>query len=277
MLWVPKKGILRREHNTPTVGGANIGTQVTTGAASNTKGSAAQLIASTSFDAYLVIVWASAYAATAATSSGCLDIMIGAATEEVIIPDLLMGGCASGSAVARIGAKYWIFPLYIPAGSRLSAKAAGVRTSTAMTVAIWLYGGDGIPPFRVGSKVVTYGVTVPNGTSITPGASAAEGSWTQITGSTSEDHFAVVPSFQVGTDTTVSNNRLAVDVGIGAATEEEILQSAWFVTSGDETCANFGPILPAFQDIPSGSRLTMRASNSGVNDAAYDAALHCVS
>lgn len=277
MLWVPKKGRLLREHNTGTVGTGNIGTQVTTGAASGTKGSAAQLIASTSFDAYLVVVWASAYAATATTSSGCLDIMIGAATEEVIIPDLLMGGCASGSGVARIGAKYWMFPLYIPAGSRLSAKAAGARVSTAMTVAIWLYGGDGMPPFRVGSKVTTYGVTVPNGTSVTPGASGAEGSWTQITASTSEDHFAIVPSFQVGTDTTVTNNRLAVDVGFGAATEEEIIQSEWFVTSGDETCANFGPHLPSFQDIPSGTRLSMRASASGAIDAAYDAALHCVS
>lgn len=276
MLWVPRKGVLRREHNTGTVGAANVGTQVTTGAASGTKGSVAQLIASTSFDAYFVIIWASGYAATATTSSGCLDIMIGAATEEVIIPDLLMGGCASGSGVARIGAKYWMFPLYIPSGSRLSAKAAGSRVSTAMTVAIWLYGGDGMPPFRVGSKVTTYGVTVPNGTAITPGGSGAEGSWTQITASTSEDHFCIVPSFQLGNDTVVSNNRLAVDVGVGAATEEEIVQSEWYVTSGDETGCNFGPQLPTFQDIPSGSRLSMRASDSGTNDA-YDGALHCVS
>lgn len=169
-----------------------------------------------------------------------------------------------------------MFPLYIPAGSRLSAKAAGLRVSTAMTVAIWLYGGDGLPPFRVGSKVTTYGVTVPNGTSITPGATGAEGAWAQITASTTADHFALVPSFQLGADTVVSNNRYAVDIGLGAATEEEIVQSEWYVTSGDETCTNFGPHLPSFQDIPSGSRLSLRASCSGTADV-VDAAIHAVS
>lgn len=280
MLWVPQMGLGRVIHNTPTVGSANVGTQVTTGASASTKGTPATLIsaANNTIETYWVVIWASGYAATTTNNSGALDILTGTATWEILIPNLLMGGCANISGSARLGGKYWAFPIYIPAGVEIGAQAAGARVSTAVTVAIWCYGGDGIPPFRVGRKVTTYGMgTVPNGTAITPGASGAEGSFTQITASTSEDHFAFVPSFQLGNDTTASNNRFAVDIGAGAATEEEILQSAWFVTSGDETCANFGPNMPAFHDVPSGTRLALRASASGALDAAYDAVIHAVS
>ena len=176
------------------------------------------------------------------------------------------------------GPKRWDFPLYIPAGSRIAAQAAGLRLSTAMRVWLYLYGGDGSPPFRVGSKVVTYGITtVPHGTALTPGESGAEGAYAEIVASTTEDHFAFLPSFQEGVDTTNTVRAYAVDIGIGAVTEEEIAQSYWFHGDSGENMA--GPInsMPTFQDIPSGTRLAMRASNSGTNDAAYNGAIHAVS
>jgi hypothetical protein len=266
------------EHNTGTVGAASPGTSVTTGAAAGTKGTAVQLIASTSFDAYWVTVLAHSYSNSATASQGCLDILTGAATEEVLIPNLLMGYCGwFAPASTTCGPKRWDFPLYIPAGTRLAAQAAGARVSTAMRVAIFLYGGDGYPAFRIGSKVVTYGVTVPNGTTVTPGATGAEGAWTQITASTTEDHFALVPSWQVSGATVVNLRTLAVDIGLGAATEEEIAQSYWFSTDALEAMNGPHNSMPCFQDIPSGTRLTIRASNSGANDATYNAAIHGVS
>lgn len=278
MLWVPQKGIIRVQHNTGAVGAAQIGTAVTTGASSGTKGTPAELIASTSFDAYLLMVMASDYG-NAATASQCmLDILIGAATEEVLIPNLLAGNAALVVGAGHFG-KLWTFPLYIPAGSRLAAQAAGARVSTALRVAVYLCGGSGIPPFRVGSKVVSYPTapSVPRGRAITPGASGAEGSWTEIVASTGEDHFALVPSFQCETDTTMSARNIAVDLGVGSATEEEVAQSYWFTTTSGET--GFGPLpnMPAYVDVPSGSRLVVRASNSGTNDAAYGAMVHAVS
>jgi hypothetical protein len=201
--------------------------------------------------------------------------MVGASTEEVVIPNLLMG--SSPDPAIGQASKVWDFPLYVPAGSRLSAKAAGQRTSTACYVGIYLYGGDGYPPWRVGSKVTTYGITsVPNGTGVVPGASGAEGSWTQITASTSEDHFAVVPSMQLTNQTNTVSRGLALDVGIGAATEEEILAQTWWGVSATELVAGPHNSMPAFQDIPSGTRLAARMSNSGTNNA-YEVALHCVS
>ncbi len=273
MLWLPQKGPLLVEHNTGAVGVASVGTSVTTGAASGTKGSATQLIAATAFDAYRIIVCANNYGNNTSASGGVLDIMVGSATEEVLIPDLLMGNAGQFNQ----GPKVWDFPLYIPAGARLSARAAGERTSTAMFVAVWLYGGNGYPPFRVGSKVTSYGIgSTPAGTAITPGQNNAEGAWTEIVASTSEDHFAFVPSFQLLGDGTMGVRTFQVDVGIGSATEE-LVGSYWFTTTSSETTG--GPInaTPVFQDIPSGTRLAMRASNSSTNDSGYEGAIHAVS
>lgn len=277
MLWVPQKGVLRREHNLGSVGGSPLGTAVTTGASASTKGTPAQLIASTSFEAYWVRVMATTYGNTTATASeGSMDILIGAATEDILIPDLLMGYCG-GDTATQCGPKVWDFPLYVPAGSRLSAQAAGARVSTAVRVQIFLYGGHGYPPFRVGSKVTTYGIgTVPNGVTITPGASGAEGTFTQITASTSQEHFAFVPSFQVSTDTTTNNRVIAVDLGIGAATEEEIADQWIYRTDVNEAMEGPWNAMPCFQDVPSGTRLAMRASNNNTNDGPYNGAIHAV-
>src|SRR5947207_7473018 len=109
MFWVPQKGPLRVDHNTGSAGSANIGTSVTTGASSATKGTPATLISSTAFDAYWVVVMAHSYASSTVASDGSLDILIGAPTEEILIPDLLMGYCADPSIFVGLG-KIWQFP-----------------------------------------------------------------------------------------------------------------------------------------------------------------------
>ncbi len=281
MMWVPRKGNLLREHNTGSVSPTGLlpGTSVTTGATATTKGAAAQIFASTSFDTYWVTVLAHGLGNAATASEGCLDLLLGAATEEVIIANMLMGyaGISTSTGGGR-GPKRWDFPLYIPAGSRIAAQAASARTSFALRVWVFLFGGCGLPPYRLGGKITTYGIgTVPNGTTITPGASGAEGAWTEIAASTSEDHFALVPSFQVSGDTTINNLLQQVDLGIGAATEEQVAEGYWFFTEGGETMSGPEPSMPCFQDIPSGTRLVMRASNGGTNDGGYNGAIHAVS
>lgn len=265
------------QSNEAATGAATPGTSVTTGGSSNTKGTPAELISSTSFDSYWMKVIALNYGSDTATSEGSMDILIGAATEEVLIPDLLMGFCGYYGSASSKGPKIWDFPLYTPAGSRLAVQAAGARTATAFQVLIYLYGGNGYPPFRIGSKVTTYGIgTVPNGTTVTPGASGAEGTWTQITASTSADHFAFVPSYQVTNDTTTNNRTLQVDIGIGSATEEQI--GSWtYATASTESMEGPMNTMPAFQDVPASTRLVGRCSNSGTNDAGYNMCIHCVS
>jgi len=286
MLWHPRQGGVRYEHNFGTVGSLTPGTSVTTGAAAATKGTPVELIASTNFDAFWIRITAGNYGASATTARGCLDILVGAATEEVLIPNLLMGFCGSTGG-ANPGLKTWEFPLYIPAGTRIAAQVAGDRTSTAMRVGVQLYGGGDYPAWRVGQRVTTYGIgTVPAATDFTPGASAAEGAWAAITASTTEDHFCVVPSAQPPTgDTTLTASALFLDIGIGAATEELLFgdstqqQSYIFSLDGAELVGGPANSFPCFGDVPSGSRLTMRGSRSSAADtvATWNGALHCVS
>jgi hypothetical protein len=253
------------------------GTSVTTGAAEATKGTVVGIITSTPWDAYMIHVSATEYSLGATSSQACLDVLVGpTGTEQMLIPDLLVGG----SSIDHLGGgREYMFPLYIPATTQISVKVAGQRLSTAMKVVIGLRGGSGSPPFRVGRQVTTYGIsTVPYGTTVVPGASGAEGAWTQITAGTSEDHFALMAGFQSGTTTTKNTLSFFVDIGEGAATEEEIAQTYLFATDPSEQDYGPRPIFPTFIDVPSGTRLAMRASCNGVLDAGnYNGVIYGVS
>jgi hypothetical protein len=274
MLWVPQKGVMRSSATAVSV---------TTGGASNTKGTPVQLFASVGFDAFLIEVVAYGYGASATTSQCCLDILIGAATESVLIPNLLAGFCGGDTAAVGCGPKRWLFPIYIPAGSRLAVQAAGDRTSTAFSVYVSLYGGQGYPPFRVGSRVNTYGITtVPAGTDVAAGYSGAEGAWVAIATSTNENNFCIVPSFHpTDGDTTFSNiQQVSLDIGIGGAGAEQAigLQNYTYRIDTNERCEGPWNYFPTFQDIPAGTRLSTRLSYSGATDTGEpDCALHCVS
>lgn len=278
MLAQISKGRSRVITNHGAVGTANPGTSVSTGGSASTKGTAVQLIsaASNDQDSWGITVVASNYAVAATASEGAMDILIGGATDDILIPDLLMGNCGGPGGAESLG-KVWFFPLFIPNGVRIAAQAAGIRTSTAFRVTVYLHGGSPAP-FRTGRKVTTYGMgTVPNGTAITPGASGAAQTITQITASTTEDHFAFLPSFQVPTDTTVQQAEMLVGIGVGASTEDIIGQ--WmFGKSVNEVIHGPIPGFPAFYDVPSGTRLVMLASNSGANDSSnYNGVIHAVS
>lgn len=266
MLWVPQAGRVLYQSNVSDNGGSS--TAVTTGGASNTKGTPAEVFASTSFDAYWMTILAYAYGAQSTQSAGCMDILIGAATEDILIPDLLMGNC--GAATGTAGPKVWDFPIYVPAGSRIACQAAGLRLSTNVYVQVALYGGCGYPPFRVASRVTTYGIgTVPNGTAITPGVSSAWGSWTEIAASTSRDHFAFVPSFQCPNAEAFGDKMFGLEMGVGAATEQSISAYPWrwWTTTTGRMASVPERYCPDYRDVPAGTRLAARASTAATSGA----------
>jgi hypothetical protein len=276
MLWVPQKGELLVQHNLGDVGDTTPGAQVTTGASSTAKGTPVEVFASTNFDAYWIEISAWNYGLNATATQGAMDILIGAAPEEAKIPNLLFGCCGGISALANSG-KHWAFPLYIPSGSRIAVQAAGLRTSTVFSVGIALYGGHGNPPFPVGSSVVTYGMgIVPAGTAITPGASGAAGAWTQIVLATTRDHFAYVPSFQINDSAITPIGALWVEMGVGTTTEELMGGPYVYTKHSDEMMHGPHSRMPVFKEIPQSTRLVMRASNTGANDAAHDGVIHAV-
>ena len=171
-----------------------------------------------------------------------------------------------------------LIELLAPQGKRIAAQLASVRTSITARIAISLYGG-GVPPFRVGSRVTTYGTQINNarGKAVVPTASGGTASVTEMTASTSENHYAFLPGFQPATDTSITPTAYVnIGIGVGAATEDRIGTWWYGKTTGEDMSGPF-PWLPSFVDVPAGSRLSMLASNQGANDAAYDGLIYAIS
>lgn len=278
MLWHPGGGGSGYSiiSNTEIVGTSAPGTNVPDGASVNTYGTVTELISAANNvrDSWGIWIFPSINTnPSALAGQACLDILVGGATDDALVSGLLVGGAYSTAARA------FFFPVHIPAGVRIAAQiSAGTAQTTEASVVVNLYGG-GVPPFRVGRKVTTYGTKIDNsrGQAVTPAQSGAAASVTQMTASTTEDHFYFLPSFQVSVDTTIAtatyNN---IGIGVGAATEERI-GTWWFGKSADERQSGPFPQLGVFRNVPSGTRLTMLASNGGTNDSNYDGLIHAVS
>lgn len=274
MLWTPQKGRTTVVSNIGIVGTATPGTGVPSNATTLLDGAVTELIsaANNNQDSWGISLYITSTGASAAAAQACMDILIGGATDDVLIPALICGYGVMGKA-------WWnyFFPIHIPQGKRIAAVHANVRTSITARVICHLYGGSP-PPFRVGRKVTTYGTQVNNarGQAVTPTASGGAASVTQMTASTTEDHFAFIPGFQVETDATAQALAINIGIGVGAATEDRI--GTWtFTSTASEEFGGPVPNMPAFVDVPAGSRLTMLASNSGANDAAYGGLIYAVS
>lgn len=99
------------------------GTQIDPGATANTKGAYAQLTAATSFDSqWLLLALGNGGDFTRASRYWVMDIAVGpAGAEQIIIPDLMAS--VSGNNT-HISPRSMAFPVHIPAGSRLAARAA---------------------------------------------------------------------------------------------------------------------------------------------------------
>jgi hypothetical protein len=255
------------------VGTASPWTQVTSSGSANTYGSVVELIsaANNTMDSWGIEIVIVQTGASAVSSETCVDILAGTATEDKII-DSLIGGFAYAGTSMR-----YFFPLYIPAGTRIAAQAASAVTSNAVRVGVYLYGG-GNPPFKVGGRVTTYGTKVNSarGQAITPAASGGAASATQLTASSTRDHHYLLPGFSVVADGTIAAaGWVNVGIGVGAATEERI--GTWFFPKATtEQMAGPMPMLGAFRDVPSGTRLTMLVSNSSTNDAGYGGLIYAV-
>lgn len=276
MLWIPNKGCVEVITNGGIVGTASPWTAVPEGGTTNTYGAVTELIsaANNNQESWGIEILITGTGASATASQAMCDILIGGATDDVLVSSLVCGHAITGASQAR-----YFFPVHIPQGKRIAAQLSSVRTAiTDPRVGVWLYGGSP-PPFRMGRKVTTYGTKIDNsrGQAVVPTASGGAASVTEMTASTSEGHFYCLPGFQAATDTTITPaGWVNIGIGIGAATEQRI-GTWWYGKDTGENLTGPWPSFGSFCPIPSGSRLTMLASNSGTNDAAYDGLIYCVS
>jgi hypothetical protein len=251
------------------------GTVVTASGTAHTKGSYVQLIASLNFDVYLVKMMLTDVSASTTNTAFLVDIAIGAAgQEEVIIPNINAGYACP--AVGGAGLMYE-FPLYIPAGSRVAARAQAAIVSDTANLMLWCY-GEPRYPIWAGRQVVDYGadLATSRGVTIVAGTAGAEGAWTQIVAATTQDHNYIHAGVGGAADTSVLNAMAYMDIGVGAAAAETpiVEDLAWLSTTTEDMRGFFPLAMPV--NVKSGERLSVRISESGAAQS-YDTILYGVS
>ena len=118
--------------------------------------------------------------------------------------------------------------------------------------------------------VSAYGSTTASlGTNLDPGGVAnTDTGWTELTAATDRDHYWLTLAGKYG-DGAILSTRWLVDIGIGAATEQEIISDLLVMAdSGSDVTFNVVMSFPYF--VPKGSRLTARARSSSIVDGDRD-------
>lgn len=240
--------------------GGTSGTIVTPAVGS--KGSWTQIVASLDHDTYGLVVCAQNNATAGANRSAVMDIAIGGAgSEQIIIPDLI---ASNANSIANPGGGIWYyFPMFIPAGTRISARAQGSVT-TNIRVFIRAYQRPLNPAImRSVGRVEVLGLSGIVGTTFTPGT-AGEGAWALI-GTTTQDNYW----WQLGVQVTVSDvafatNNIWMDLAHGDGTNYNIFASnlTWSCNTSEQ-CHMPLTLLQCEQFVPSGSNIYVRGYAAG--------------
>jgi len=276
MLLHPGTGGVKKITNAGLVGTLFPGTPLTPGITTFPAPTEVISAAQNVQDSWGIGIWIYGTGLNGFATEAAANIYIGGVTDSLLISSLL---CGYALELPQGQGWHWLFPLHIPRGVRLAASISSILSpvSTKAGIVIELYGGC-LPPWRVGRKVTTYGVKVNNnrGQAVTPGTSGAI-SIQQIVAATTEAHFAFMPGFNAGGDTTLAQAFVNVTIGIGASQEERIGTWAIVKPSTEDMGGPF-PMLPAFRDVPAGTRLSLLLSHSNAsNDTSYSGHIYAVS
>lgn len=236
---------------------------ITSGGSAHTKGAWTELIAATEHDANWIAISSNSHSVS---TVGLIDIGIGAAAEQILIPDLFVIARNAGG-----GFPPYLFPVFIPKGSRITARWQNAAISATARVSVHLFGGTLLSGGSGPSIVSGYGATASSlGTNIDPGATANTWSaWTEMTAATDRDHRWLVLSGRYGDGAPAATVSHRVQIGIGAATEQVLVPDIPITV---DTIADFAfsavTAYPIF--IPKGSRLTLRVRASVTADGDRD-------
>lgn len=173
----------------------------------------------------------------------------------------------------HFGGVRYFFPLYIPAGSAIAAKASTANaTVRTLYCGVTLFGRPTHPELvRAGSYVDTFGAVTAasDGTTITSGTTN-EGNWTEVTaGDTTKPYWF----WQVGwgsADSSLTAVIYSMDVAFGTAGAEEIVLTDILHTSSgtaEQMAQALANILQCVGEVPAGKRIYVRMQCSGTVDS----------
>lgn len=231
---------------------------VTSGGSAHTKGAWTEIVASTSADVASITVNSTAPVGQNGIDTRCLvDIGIGGSgSETVIIPNIAVGNKSSSTAG-------WLFPVFIPKGTRVAFRSQHAVASTANTFRFRL-GRSATPQ---STKPAPYCVNMGANTSTSSGvvvswggSTHTKGTWTEITSAAPERLSALQVCVDYNGSVAGANGSALVDVAVGAAgSEVAVASNLFYVTTTSEQIDHFGgglPYLPV--DIPAGARVSVR-------------------
>ncbi|MCS6302369.1 MAG: hypothetical protein H8K07_01685 [Nitrospira sp.] len=231
---------------------------ITANATVHTKGAYAELVAATTYDWYGFWISMSGVAVSATRTDMLLDVAIGGAgSEQVILPNLMAGWTMGGSG------NILYIPIYIPRGTRLSARCQAVVSGDQTGVMLWGMAGHSGLPGPLFSQADDYGTVLASskGAAHTPGNGVLSTA-TNVGGTTSRIYGAVL--LMVAPDTTTVTARgVTWNLVFGGQAYAE-----WFDL---ETAAEqlVGPLPPApnFCSVPAGTQLQVQGTSGGAGNA----------
>jgi hypothetical protein len=246
-----------------------VGTFLTAHATPHSKGAWATLIASTIHDSYGFWLRLTNSFGSATLTHCLMDIAIGASQENIIIPEFMCGwrGRADGGG----NAGQWI-PIFIPKGSKISARIQSVVASNPTLAEIVLCQGASSLPGQLFSGCNAYGTdaATSNGTIHTPHGTGSESEDANIGGTLTKNYGAVMLSSIHGSSTTTTNIAYHWELTIGGITICE-----WYtVNTTSEFCCTPFPCGPFYLNLPVGTQLQVQAEASGTAQDQY-VAFHC--
>ena len=248
------------------VAASSTGTAVTAHASADTKGTLVELIASTAHNAQWMSV--NIYAGTTSGLTGLLDILIGSATEQVLIANLP----TTSREASEGGGGPYLFPVSIPRGSRISAQYQNSTGSSIALVTVQLFSGHPASPWSNCTYVDRYGATATSrGTNIDPGAVAnTYSAYSAIANTTLRDIRWLVLCVQNADTASAAATQWTIQVAIGAATEQVIAGD--FLLTGGQLTDNAMPFMHYYLPIyiPRGSIISVRAKCSSATDGDRD-------
>lgn len=251
------------------------GTAVTLGT-SNAEGSWVQIASSANIanDVYLFAIAVGSNYSSGYNLNTCLDVGVdpaGGSSYTEVIQNII---CGKGSNIIGYGFSWFVFPLFIKAGSSVAVRGSTSHTTGAPRVPAVFYGRPRNPHLvRAAQYCEGVGAVTNNaGVSFTPG-NGAEGSWASL-GTT------VRPCWwwQLGIDinnATITVQYTHVDLAVGDGTNYDIIAQNLPLHFGGttEVATRGGPeyFLGGYWEVPAGATLYVRARCSTAPASGYNA------
>lgn len=238
------------------------GQTLTASATPHTKGTVVEISSGATRDWYGLHVMIMNDSVSATFITNLVDVLVGpSGSEQPIIPSII-GTHGISSNLGGSWSYFW--PVFIPGGTRVSARTQSNVASRNTNIAVWEPSGFGtVPPYKTFQRVIAIGadVTTSGGLAHLGGSTGAFSTFTNIGSPLPFDIKAL--AMMVAMDNNTSMNALGYNwqVGIGGTQIGGI--ATQFSGNNTEYVGHQVPNVPFYIQIPAGTQLQIRVACTG--------------